>query len=246
MDLLEKISAHSYELNSCNQRGGRMLSIFDLLEAGTLDIDLAAYLMARISKGASFMVGAKPGGAGKTTIMCALLNFLPIDVEIVSATPAQVLNGLRGDGSAKKCFLCHEISAGNYFAYLWEQELRDYFALSERGHTLVTNLHADDLEEARTQVCSDNAVTVDHFNQIDLLLFIKAKGGMFSGGRHVEKVYERNGSKHELIYEKSKCGMLDASGDAWTSECHEFLEGNMGSGIRTIEETRQKVVAFLK
>ena len=52
-----------------------MLSVFDLLEAKTIDLDLAAYLMARISKGSSFMVGSVPGGAGKTTVMCALLNF---------------------------------------------------------------------------------------------------------------------------------------------------------------------------
>ncbi|MBN1804152.1 MAG: hypothetical protein JW837_02765 [Sedimentisphaerales bacterium] len=33
-----------------------MLSIFDLLTAKTLDLNLAAYLMARISRGVSFMV----------------------------------------------------------------------------------------------------------------------------------------------------------------------------------------------
>ena len=33
-----------------------MLSVFDLLEAGAVDLDLAAFLMARISHGASFMV----------------------------------------------------------------------------------------------------------------------------------------------------------------------------------------------
>ena len=67
-----------------------MLSVFDLLAAKTLELDLAAYLMARISKGSSFMVGSVPGGAGKTTVMCALLNFLPIDLPIVAATPEAV------------------------------------------------------------------------------------------------------------------------------------------------------------
>ena len=71
------ITRHCEELDRCNQRGQRMLSIFDLLAAKTLDLDLAAYLMARISLGASFMVGSVPGGAGKTTVMCALLNFIP-------------------------------------------------------------------------------------------------------------------------------------------------------------------------
>ena len=64
-----------------------MLSVFDLLGAKTLDLDLAAYLMARISRGASFIVGSVPGGAGKTTVMCALLNFVPVDVSLIPATP---------------------------------------------------------------------------------------------------------------------------------------------------------------
>lgn len=44
-----------------------MLSIVDLVEAGTFTPDLAAYSLAAIGSGASFLVGADPGGAGKTT-----------------------------------------------------------------------------------------------------------------------------------------------------------------------------------
>jgi len=61
----DAIAKHCDELNRCNQRGGRMLSVFDLLAAKTLDLDLAAYLMARISTGSFFMVGSVPAGAGK-------------------------------------------------------------------------------------------------------------------------------------------------------------------------------------
>jgi type IV secretory pathway ATPase VirB11/archaellum biosynthesis ATPase len=59
-----------------------MLSLVDLIEAGTLDLPLAAYLAAAMRAGASLMVGARPGGAGKTVVMCALLNFLPDDTVI--------------------------------------------------------------------------------------------------------------------------------------------------------------------
>jgi len=71
------------EINRCNQRGGRMLSFVDLLEANTLSREMAAYFLALISQGNSFMVGANPGGAGKTTVMCALLNFLPPETKII-------------------------------------------------------------------------------------------------------------------------------------------------------------------
>lgn len=63
------ILAHCAEIERCNQRGGRMLSIVDLIEAGTMTRELAAYSLAAIGAGASFMVGALPGGAGKTTVI---------------------------------------------------------------------------------------------------------------------------------------------------------------------------------
>lgn len=54
-----------------------MLSVVDLLDAGTLDLRLAAYLMRVIGRGASILACAGPGGTGKTTLMAALLFFLP-------------------------------------------------------------------------------------------------------------------------------------------------------------------------
>jgi hypothetical protein len=56
-----------------------MLSLVDLIEAGTVDLPLAAYLAAAMRCGASLLVGARPGAAGKTAVMGALLNFLPDD-----------------------------------------------------------------------------------------------------------------------------------------------------------------------
>ena len=44
-----------------------MLSVVDLIEAGTMSRDLAAYCLAAIGGGASFLVGAMPGGAGEAT-----------------------------------------------------------------------------------------------------------------------------------------------------------------------------------
>ena len=80
--MTDSIELHCQEIERCNQRGGRMLSAVDLLSANTVTPDLAACLLAAIRGGASFMVGAQPGGAGKTTVMGALLNFVPANVEL--------------------------------------------------------------------------------------------------------------------------------------------------------------------
>ena len=50
------VQTHCTEVNRCNQRGGRMLSVVDLIDAGTLTRDTAAYSLAAICNGASFMV----------------------------------------------------------------------------------------------------------------------------------------------------------------------------------------------
>jgi len=256
-----RVARHCAELNRCNQRGGRMLSIFDLLEAGTLDLDLAAYLMARITEGASFMVGARPGGAGKTTVMCALLNLIPPDCEIVAATAAAVRDGSRTerrngrprlDGAVARrcCYVCHEIGSGPYFAYLWNSDLRAYCALSTKGHILATNLHADDLDEAREPVCGENRVPLSHFNAFHLALFLRMEGRFSGSRRWVEKVYASNGaSAHTLLFDtKSKATHFrEASEEISTrfKRCRVFLEKGLQGGVRSIEDTRTKLIEFL-
>lgn len=219
-----------------------MLSIVDLIDAGTVRLDLAAYLMARISKGASFMTGARPGGAGKTAVMCALLNLCPADVELVAADapPPRLQPGKR------ICCICHEIGAGPYFAYLWGRELRAYSGLSEQGYLLATNLHADDVDEARAQVCIENGVPEKHFNAFDLLLFLRVEGHGFHATRTVSKVYASGRTTpHRLIYEDGVFHARPDTAPQYVSQCRNFLEELARSPIRTIEGVREHVLRFL-
>ncbi|MHC4170945.1 MAG: hypothetical protein ACYSWQ_28745 [Planctomycetota bacterium] len=244
----DAIARHCEELNRCNQRGGRMLSVFDLLSAETLDFDLAAYLMARISRGASFMVGAVPGGAGKTTVMCALLNFVPADVSLIAATAETVYGAAGGKASRRNCYVCHEIGSGSYFAYLWSDALRTYCGLSEQSHTLATNLHADDVDEARDQVCGTNGVPIALFNRFELLIFLRVRGGYFDARRRIELVYSSDGlSEHELAFTCATDGgaspTLHADAE-YVTACRDFL-CEEAARAKTIEQTRQCVLEFL-
>lgn len=239
------------ELERCNQRGGRMLSVFDLLEAQTVDLDLAALLMAGIARGASFMVGARPGGAGKTTVMCALLNLAPRACSLIAATPQAIRAAKEPDDASPVCYICHEIGAGAYFAYLWNAELRTYCALADKGLIRAANLHADDLEEAREQVCGENDVPGRHFNAFHLLVFLRVRGGYRHPGRWIAKVYASDGvAPHRLLYDASQGGLMAAPpfapfGDASRiAECRRFLEQTHTAGIRTIEEARAAFLAW--
>lgn len=221
-----------------------MLSVFDLLSAETLDLDLAAYLMARISKGASFMVGAVPGGAGKTTVMCALLNFVPADVSLVAATAETVCGAAEGKASRRNCYVCHEIGSGYYYAYLWSDALRTYCRLSEQSHMLATNLHADDVDEARDQICGANGVPSALFNRFELLIFLRVRGGYFDARRRIELVYSSDGqSEHELATDGGACPTLHADPE-YVAACRDFL-CERAAKTTTIEQTRERVLEFL-
>ncbi len=167
-----------------------MLSIVDLIDAQTVSIDLAGYLLAAIGQGTSFLVGANPGGAGKTTVMGALLNFVPADVSLVPTDRDAVVRRGLEDTSARRCYICHEIGAGHWYAYLWGSVLADLFALPSVGHMVATNLHADTLEEARDQLCRDNPVPEESFHRFGLMLFLDVRGGWGRTQRTVAAVHE--------------------------------------------------------
>jgi len=229
------VARHCRELDRCNQRGGRMLSLPDLLDAGTLDLDLAAYLMARVSRGASFIVGAWPGGAGKTTVMCALLNVAPVDAELVAATTQAVRAAVP---DRKACHICHEIGPGSWFAYLWGADLRAYCALGLAGHMLATNLHADDLEEAQAQVCDDNGVPEAAFRRFRLAVFLRVT----RNARVIDQVYESDGQgPHTRIFDRAR-GLMRHAESEHELACKTFLSRCVDHPIRAIEDVRAEFV----
>jgi len=240
------IQHHCREIDRCNQRGGRMLSIVDLLEAETLNLDMAACLLDGIGRGASFLVGALPGGAGKTTVMGALLNFLPPGVPIVAATERAVASADR-DNPDPACYVCHEIGSGGYFAYLWDQAARDYFALTDAGHMLATNLHADTLAQCHDQLCGDNAVPEAHFRRVNFMLFLSVTGSYLHPVRRIAALHASDGdAAHEFVFQDT--------GDDWErlgppaspseAECRNFLQELVRSGRRTISDVRGAVVEW--
>ncbi|MBN1876109.1 MAG: hypothetical protein JXA33_17935 [Anaerolineae bacterium] len=187
------IHAHSQAINDCNQRGGRMLSLVDLLDAGTVDLPLAAYLatVMRNNEASSFLVGAKPGGAGKTAVMCALLNFLPDHTAIRPVEGRAVLvEGRRDTDYGATCYLAHEIGNGYYYAYIWGEQVRDFIGLAGQGHSIASNLHADTLDETYAQLCTLNGADPAHLARVTLKLYLRVAGYGWNAHRHLSYVYE--------------------------------------------------------
>lgn len=223
-------------LNDCNQRGGRMLSVIDLLEAGTLDLPLAAYLTATMQRGASLLVGASPGGAGKTTIMCALLNFLPPNTPIVVVDSPAVLRHLP---APPVCLLAHEIGAGPYYAYIWGETARAFFAATQSGCSIASNLHADTLDQTYDQLCGLNGVNPAHLRAVTLKVFISITGRT----RRIASVYESDGSDDVLVWRSSGSTYFRTAPSRLVTPAD---EARMADALRVLQARRTRTLEDIR
>lgn len=243
----QDIRAHCEEIDRCNQRGGRMLCVVDLIEAGTMDRELAAYSLAAVGGGASFMVGALPGGAGKTTVMGALLNFVPPGVRLVPADGLETIEAGLAARQERRCYVCHEIGSGSYYAYLWGRALRRYFELPAAGHMIATNLHADTCEQARAQVCDENGVPADHFRRVNLLYFLHVDGWRWAGRRRIVELWASDGEReHRPVFQQGEwlsshrtCSIVH---EGRLEEARGTIDKLIESGARSIQEVRSLLV----
>jgi len=246
--MTDSIREHCSEIDRCNQRGGRMLSVVDLIEAGTIEPDWAAHALAAIGEGASFLVGASPGGAGKTTVMGALLNFVPAHVGL---RPADGLAAIERGSRAPRprcCYVCHEIGRGSYYAYLWGRPLRAFFDLPAAGHMLATNLHADTHEQARRQICRDNAVSESALRQVKLMFFLSVRRHGGRVGRRIETIWESDGHKpHRRLYAADAPAPPDGRSALVSPErlaaARAAIDRLTARGARTIEQVRALLTA---
>jgi hypothetical protein len=244
------IRVHAQAINECNQRGGRMLSLIDLIDAGTVDLPLAAYLATTMRAGASLLVGARPGGAGKTAVMCALINFLPDDTTIRPAENAALLaNASRVVRPGTACYLAHEIGRGSYYAYIWGREARLFFALAAQGHIVASNLHADTLEETRAQLCRDNGVDPTHLAAVTLKVYLRVESaGGWSQRRYVEHVYESDGQQDRLLWRRNGRSSFERLADSAIVAAEQedlytrILDSLCHHDIRRIEHVRQALI----
>jgi hypothetical protein len=198
-----------------NQRGGRMLSVVDLLRAGTLNRRQAAWLLARIEQGASWMVGARPGGAGKTTVMSALLAMLPAGERVRLTNPGSGWEMSRPG----ECIVAYEISRGYYDAYIWGADLAHMAALGACGCRLVTNLHADTLVEAREQIVRENGVPAEGFDAFGMFLPLAVRRRGLAVERVIPAIHYYRDGGWQVLDESEPPSEREEQIDAFLDDC---------------------------
>jgi hypothetical protein len=122
-------------------------SIVALIAGGALDARAAAILWLLLEARASVVVAAQAPGAGKTTMLTALLDFLPPGVRRLYLRGWSETFACLGEADpARGYLLCNEISA-HLPVYLWGRKVGQLFAAVEEGYGLGTTMHADSLAE---------------------------------------------------------------------------------------------------
>ena len=168
-------------------------SIVELIRAGALDAELAALLWVLIEGRVPIIVGAGPRLAGKSTLLDALLMFLPPGtrtVELRGATetfdwlPQAPELGWRRSQTAPSrddppirpddtVLLIPELS-DHLPSYTWGAEARIAIRAASIGYGLAATIHADSLEEVfetlrRPPVGLDD----DELSQLGIVLILR-------------------------------------------------------------------------
>jgi len=157
-------------IEGLTRRGKRMLSIVDLVKLKMIPLELAAYLIDGMQNGASVLIGARPSGAGKTTMMGALAGVIPSSERIITIEGARhVPHLLPGTIDEPITYIIHEI--GRSRQYLWGSSVVDTTRLVDSNTRLIANLHAekmDDIKATFSRFGSENA-----FHVFDFVIFIR-------------------------------------------------------------------------
>jgi hypothetical protein len=123
-------------------------SIIELINRGALDTRLAAFLWLALEQRSSLFVTATPPEAGKTTMLTALLDFLPEDVELIYLRGWYERFSFLDEGRDPSTFylLSNEISS-HLPTYLWGRGVRRLFEAADAGYSMAATVHADGARE---------------------------------------------------------------------------------------------------
>ena len=130
----------------------RPLSIARLIGVGSVDAQTAALVWLLLDRGSSFTIAGptdpKPG-VGKTTVLNALLQFLPGEAALAYTSGIYedfAFTRLSQGAPTSTYVLCNEISDHQPF-YMWGRVARQYLLLASQGYRIGTTVHADTIDD---------------------------------------------------------------------------------------------------
>lgn len=140
---------HSQPYNWWGYRSspGDPLSIVQLVNQGTLDARSAAFLWIAMEQRASLIVAAEPMEAGKTTMLTALLDFLPPEVETIYLRGwYERFEFLEDDRDPAATYLLSNEISSHLPIYMWGHGVRRMFEAAGAGYGIGATVHEQNAE----------------------------------------------------------------------------------------------------
>jgi len=134
------------------------LSITEIMRSGTMTPRIAAILGLAVERGASMVLAANPPGAGKTTILTALLAFARPDASVYFTRGwGETFRLPPREGDAPTVILINEIS-DHLPVYSWGPYVQRTFELMAGGYSMMSTMHADTVDGVIEQLVEENDV----------------------------------------------------------------------------------------
>jgi energy-coupling factor transporter ATP-binding protein EcfA2 len=249
------IERHNHQqIEQLNQRGGRTLSIVDLIQAGTISVEMAAYAMRAMAEGASLLTAARPSGAGKTALMAAILGLLPPGVAIVTVDGSRVIRErLNHPAGEAACYLAHEIGNGDWYGYIWGRDVAEFFSLISGQRRIASCLHADTQEELIDVLCSPPLrVSRKALGRVGLILFMHVDPGSPGYRRRVASLWEADAQGgHRMFFRwnakaDTHVPTTEPPDPAGLGRYQDFLNRLLDASEIEMEVVRRRTVEFYR
>lgn len=164
------------------------LSITEILRAGTMPPRIAALLWLVIERGASLVLAADPPGAGKTTILTALLAFAPPEASMYFTRGwGETFRLPPLDPAGPPTYLMVNEISDHLPVYSWGPYVQREIELASEGYTLLSTMHADTVDGVIEQLMEENDVPARSIGHLAFVMpiFVGAHNG-----RRVRRVSE--------------------------------------------------------
>jgi hypothetical protein len=181
--------------------GSRPISVVELIATDTLDAELAGVLWLLLEARVPIVVAAKAGRTGKSTLLEALLAFLPAgtrrrqlagfaeDFEWLPEAPelgwqgrlhAELASNLPATADPSTSYLVAAELSDHLPIYTWDGQARLAIRAISRGYGLGATIHADSLAEVFGLLGGPAVgLTMDELSRLGVVLVLR----MVAGGK---------------------------------------------------------------
>lgn len=244
------------------------MSIIELIEQESLDARLAAFLWLAIEHRSSLVVSAVLHNVGKTTMLTALLDFLPNSVERIYLRGLYERFEFLEDPKPERAYLlCNEISS-HLPIYMWGRGVRRLFEGLWLNYGMATTVHANGAAEVMNLLSSYPLEVPPQFlAKLDLVLTLgvgQGTGRLLRRVMRVEMVHDRDGEPvPETIAERDvlrgsimtspgrligiltdRFGMDRSEATTELARRERFLNRLEREGVRSVEAVRDEIINY--